>query len=885
LKLISTKPWKITYNKSILFLYCFCFLLLGLFLGWKNVPGFLKANFILLSNTDIIPALFEKNDLNTIYLDIKFKNFQKLDKKRQEAICYNRLVSSDDDFVKAQISLDNQKKVCKLRLKGDLPDHWTGEKYSLRVEMKDGGLIKGMSRFSLQNPVTRNNSLEWLFLNNLRKENCISVRYEFVNLVINGKKMGVYAMEEHFSKELIESNNKREGVIVNFNDELLWKKFPKDLYSNIEWNSIFRSSIPEVRNSKRITNSAELKKQRDHALNLLRQVQESKVPASEIFSVEETSKFLAISHLWNAERGLLFADINFYFNPITCKLEPIGFDGNPGSKIEVAYCYFTWGDIKDNWVNYALQDQDIIKSYINYLSKFSSPAYLNSLKKAFFHQERHIRRILMKEKLGKSSSEIWQNQQTLLNISPWDILVKRTKRIRNELRNEHLLTAFALIDKESNGIEITTRNITTQPLEIESFEWGTKKWKAVDCIKQLEYNDIWIEKDRGNLIATGQGNGFKQTEFENKFKIPLEGDFSLNLINNHPFILNVRFLGQENRFVKVEIPIEQNIFVAKDYLFNKSDDIILPSFISSQNNYLLIKPGQYDVLETIRIPMGKTLFISPGVTLSFSHNATVISESPIHALGTKQKPILMQPIKENWGGILLANIEELSSFENVTFKNLKGVGMGTNPIIRNGWTMTGGLTVYKSSSIFSHCIFDNFMSEDALNIVSSSFTLDSCVFSNLYSDAFDGDFVQGEIYNCTFSFVQGDGVDFSGSEVSLADSTFENIKDKAVSVGEGSQVNINSIIADDVGFGVVSKDTSTVSVRSSQISGASIAAFAAYQKKNTFGPAKLTINSCEIIDSNNQFLVQDGSSIWNNGIRIQTVQFNVSGLYQNQEKK
>ena len=38
--------------------------------------------------------------------------------------------------------------------------------------------------------------------------------------------MGIYAMEEHFSKELIESNSRREGVIVNFEDYLLWKKFP-----------------------------------------------------------------------------------------------------------------------------------------------------------------------------------------------------------------------------------------------------------------------------------------------------------------------------------------------------------------------------------------------------------------------------------------------------------------------------------------------------------------------------------------------------------------------------------------------------------------------------------------------------------------------------------
>ena len=70
--------------------------------------------------------------------------------------------------------------------------------------MKGNNLLKGMSRFSLQDPVTRNNTAEWLFLETLRNEECMGVRYEFVNLTINGKKMGIYALEEHFSKELIE---------------------------------------------------------------------------------------------------------------------------------------------------------------------------------------------------------------------------------------------------------------------------------------------------------------------------------------------------------------------------------------------------------------------------------------------------------------------------------------------------------------------------------------------------------------------------------------------------------------------------------------------------------------------------------------------------------
>ena len=157
-------------------LVCSFFFFFGIYLGWQNIPGFLKANFILLQDSQMIPSLLEKNDLDTLQLNIAFKDMKKIQEKRKEAIENQRLVSAKEDFVKAEISLNGDKKItCELRLKGHLSDHWTGEKYSLRVNLKNGRLIKGMSSFSIQDPGTRTDTLEWIFLNHLREEGCISV--------------------------------------------------------------------------------------------------------------------------------------------------------------------------------------------------------------------------------------------------------------------------------------------------------------------------------------------------------------------------------------------------------------------------------------------------------------------------------------------------------------------------------------------------------------------------------------------------------------------------------------------------------------------------------------------------------------------------------------
>ena len=44
----------------------------------------------------------------------------------------------------------------------------------------------------------------------------------FVNVVLNGQAKGIYALEEGFSKELFEAQQRREGFIMRYNENLLW---------------------------------------------------------------------------------------------------------------------------------------------------------------------------------------------------------------------------------------------------------------------------------------------------------------------------------------------------------------------------------------------------------------------------------------------------------------------------------------------------------------------------------------------------------------------------------------------------------------------------------------------------------------------------------------
>ena len=87
-------------------------------------------------------------------------------------------------------------------MKGDWTDHLLGEKWSFRIETKKKKAFLGMREFSLQHPRTRNYLNEFVLHKLLKYENLPYLRYKFIPVSLNGKYLGIYALEEHFSKNL-----------------------------------------------------------------------------------------------------------------------------------------------------------------------------------------------------------------------------------------------------------------------------------------------------------------------------------------------------------------------------------------------------------------------------------------------------------------------------------------------------------------------------------------------------------------------------------------------------------------------------------------------------------------------------------------------------------
>jgi len=857
----------------------------GGLLALSDIPGYLKANYVVLTHPEAAISLITQNNFDEIRLDIKFKHFRKIEEKRQEALKRDLLISSDNDFVPGQITVEDQTFDCKLRLKGDLSDHWETEKWSFRVRLKGDANIYGMSSFSLQHPVTRGNTSQWLYLNSLRKESLLAVHYRFVNLTLNGKKMGIYAMEEHFSKELMETNNRREGIIVSFDEYRYWKNLPPR-QGNVEWASAYQSADIQERNSNRIEQSPTLRKQKVAALNLLRHLQEKKLEGDEVFAPNKLGRFLAISRLWNAEHGLLFQNVNFYFDPITNRLEPIGYDGLPGSDIVTPHCYFSGGWIPDNWVNQALRSPRIAKAYIKHLELVTRPTFIKALQEQFEQEELKLRRILLREIFFESDRLIWKSDSSLLTYAPWRVLFERAKAIRKELNEERPAIVYARPAKEKpSGLEVVVRNALTQPIEVIGFEKGEHRWTAKETLTTPSFSQL--DPTGKNIVMPLQRFGHTSLAGDYLFTLPsyLEQNSTRNpKLPIEKLYLIVRILGMDLGTNRLPIPIDPSRFQPEKLPFrtHHKNAVSRHSFLHEKGDTIFVMPGVHEVTEDLIIPPHRFLEIPAGSILRFTSDATFVSESPIRARGTEDLPITLTATEATWPGLLVANADQFSLLHHVKVSKMGGVGKGKNPqgIDRGGWTLTGGITFYHSSVDISHCQINDISSEDALNIVSSDFNVTDSVFSDISSDAFDGDFVRGVIENCTFERIGGDAIDLSGSNVSVDNVRVLETKDKAISAGEDTRVTISRSIFNGVGFGIASKDLSDVLAQDIQINNASIAALAAYQKKSLFGPSTITVRGISVTETSNLHLIQKGSSAIIDGKNIEGLELDVDLLYQ-----
>jgi hypothetical protein len=266
----------------------------------------------------------------------------------------------------------------RLRLKGDwAEDNLAEDKWSLRIKVAGDNTLFGMKNFSIHDPAVRNYLNEWLYHQALKREGVCSLRYEFVDIAINGEHKGIYALEEHFEDRLLAYNGLREGPIIRFDEDMYWLIGPNVIDDQEAYLS---SSIDTFQTGKTLKNPVRYA-QFIKAKDLLESFREGSLLTSEVFDIDKLAKFMVISDIMQAPHGVRWHNMRFYYNPITSKLEPIGFDGMSGGDLFVVHAMVPISTQRAYSV-YKMRifgDRVFFRKYLEELERVSQKSYMDDL--------------------------------------------------------------------------------------------------------------------------------------------------------------------------------------------------------------------------------------------------------------------------------------------------------------------------------------------------------------------------------------------------------------------------------------------------------------------------------------------------------------------------
>ena len=781
----------------------------------KNIPTRIKLKIGIVKES-LVTGYYRVSvkPKESLVLDIGFKEIKKIEKKREEAINQTVLLTSRADLVPASIRYQDEILPVKVRLKGDWLDHLKSSKWSLRVETKEESPFKGMRRFSLQVPEARNYINEWLFLKTIQDEGLISLNYDFLKVSINGESQGIYALEEHVSKEVIERSQRREGPVLKLNADRFWQTVSqfggKERFASRESlvNGYAFGSLVEGFQQSQLEKDPALAELLVTSVNKLQAYREGRLSPDQVFDYEAWSKYLVLADLFGADHGFFWENYRFYYNPVTGLFEPIPFDNEPGKMIENLAVHTLEPDL----LSKVFMDESFLAEYIKQSKKYADQNFIGTKISQYAEEIDYYTKLLRQDypNYAFNPTNFFENadfiRQSMLIDQGVRVAVDQKLESINQLKVENLLQLpveiLSVIDKEGSELLNNTYVLT-----------GTKKYQLPEMdVINLNKSIVVDDKSLDKLKISYQLLGSEESKTVGVIKSKLT---------------DVNF--------KASYPPESVGFI---------------SYSHTTNSYV-IAPGNYQLDKLVVIPSGTKLQVLAGTKIEVTTGGGIVSHSPVFFKGTELSPVVINGYGQGQGLLVLKTNDE-SEISHTKFIGLKPIETTDNKTL-------GAINFYEADVSISETEFIENYSEDQLNIVRSEFLLTKSTIIKAMSDGVDFDFSNGKIVDCSFIESTNDGVDFSGSQVEIEGLLIDGAGDKGISAGERSQILVNRTSIKNARIGVASKDLSEVTLGGEIVFDNLEVGLAAYQKKPEYGPAIINQDLVQATNIQTNFLIEEGS--------------------------
>ena len=806
--------------------------------GWEklevsfNVPAFQKIGPIsiyVFSNT-VSPIFFDdltiqklnvSKDGNalmvkpynpkTLKLEVGQVLMNNIRTKREEAFRNGFLEVGDLDWVNAKINEETQRLDAELRLKGHQLYHIQGEKWSFRVKVKDPYSWNGLKSFSLQNPAYKSYLNEWLFHQFLRKEDVLATRYDFVRLQLNNGDLGIYGYEEHLDKQLMESQQRKPGVIVKFSDDAHWLNLKTQLEllgqreDDTQFINAFDAATVEVYKDNKIitTDNVSLIEQFAIAERLMVDFQKNQQAPSEIFEIDLVAKYYAIMDVLQAYNSIDWQDMRFYYNPYSSKLEPIGTSGFGAEITPYKKRPFIGYHIFNKNVNeYGLHanfflDRQFVELYCQYLYQFSSKKYIDALLLDLEDQ------LVSREQFIKKEFPAYAFDT--------DAIKSRARKLQATIMPKNNQSVVARIEGEQgNNMTLQVSNFHSLPLQVVGFSNISTEVRDTMRVNQL------LEINLSDGLPTYQKMTAKSDIAYIFYKLP----------------------GLDSLFRSEISPWNTPVEAVPSHELFRNVNLQSNAYFQVIGRLIVFKKGEYTINQDIIIPEGYTVRFDAGTTINFIKGARFISKSPVQMMGRPEDMIKIRSGDKTAGGFTVLDAESPSMVQNVIFKEL-------NHFKYKKWAIPGSVTFYNTDVTIDDCTFMSSQSREGLHLVRSNFTINGTNFNQNIGTALTTLFSEGQLNSVDINNSGLDGVRFYNSKITLRDVEVLNTSNTAISVSENSRVKASQLKVRQANIGIASMDLSKISVDFIDISNCEFG-FSAYQRLPEYGGGEIVIDNYNV---------------------------------------
>jgi hypothetical protein len=568
------------------------------------------------------------------------------------------------------------------------------------------------------------------------------------------------------------------------------------------------------------------------------------------------AEYLAINFLFKCFHGNLSDNLSYYFHPIDKSIQPISSDNSCGQKDYSRELGFL--PYEDEFIYRLIRIEPfkkLLKEKITWWSENEEASmYISQLNE----EEKLLRIALSKESPFLGSFLI--NNNHLEKVIDW------IDNLEHDYSDETIIKKKDLIVQNINRNIVPVVEIQRKKSKylVKINDYSVDRYRLKELVIKALDKEIIINLEGVRDFSEITEN-FNELFFKNNFANLAEVEFT--------------FLDLKKGAVKRKLNANLSYVQNNSTYFDTSPHGELINYFSldKKQNLFFLEAGKSIILEeTLIFPENYDLFLEQGSTIKFRNNSGIVLRGGLRITGKEDAKVSLSGYQnEDWSGILI-----LAKGKEVFIDNL--IVNGGNGII-NGAQYRGAFTVNKANVIIKNSVFQNNLSEDALNLVQVKGNLENITIQNTPSDGLDIDF--GEVLISHSAFLNigeasgADAIDVSKSNVKIDSVHISDVTDKGVSVGESSKAIISNLAISSAFVGIVAKDSSDVSAQDIFLEDIFFADTMTYRKKPHFNGGKLRIENLNTTLGNH--ITQKMSTTSINGRRIKPIDVDIDILYNN----